>query len=140
MANGTVTYEKRDALAEIELNRPDSLNALDVPSWDALRDHLRTADADRGRDLATRIDCGTVAVNDAYVSTWGSTDAPMGGMKESGLGRRHGRDGISKYTETQTVAVQRGLRIGPGKLPERLWAKMMTGAVKLLGRLPRWLR
>lgn len=47
MANGTVTYEKRDALAEIELNRPDSLNALDVPSWDALRDHLRTADADR---------------------------------------------------------------------------------------------
>lgn len=47
MAEPTVTYEKRDSLAEIELNRPDSLNALDVPSWDALREHLRTADADR---------------------------------------------------------------------------------------------
>jgi enoyl-CoA hydratase/carnithine racemase len=47
MAEPTVTYGKRDALAEIELNRPDSLNALDVPSWDALRDHLRRADDDR---------------------------------------------------------------------------------------------
>ena len=47
MAEPTVTYEKRDSLAEIGLNRPDSLNALDIPSWDALRENLRTADADR---------------------------------------------------------------------------------------------
>ena len=96
-----------------------------------------TADADRGRDLATRIDCGTVAVNDAYVSTWGSTDAPMGGMKESGLGRRHGRDGISKYTETQTVAVQRGHPIArPSWLPRRIAARGFLAFAKGL----RWLR
>ena len=40
---------------------------------------------------------------------WASVDAPMGGFKDSGLGRRHGAEGILKYTEPQTIAVQRGL-------------------------------
>jgi succinate-semialdehyde dehydrogenase/glutarate-semialdehyde dehydrogenase len=31
----------------------------------------------------------------------------MGGVKGSGLGRRHGREGLLKFTEPQTVAVQR---------------------------------
>ena len=31
----------------------------------------------------------------------------MGGMKASGLGRRHGLEGILKFTEPQTVATQR---------------------------------
>ena len=30
----------------------------------------------------------------------------MGGMKASGLGRRHGREGLLKYTESRTVAVR----------------------------------
>ena len=47
MTDPTITYERYDSLAEIELNRPDSLNALDVPSWNALRENLRKADADR---------------------------------------------------------------------------------------------
>ena len=38
---------------------------------------------------------------------WGATAAPMGGRKGSGLGRRHGREGLLRYTEPQTVAVQR---------------------------------
>ena len=37
----------------------------------------------------------------------------MGGMKASGLGRRHGAEGITKYTESQTVSVQRVLPIAP---------------------------
>ena len=47
MTDPTITYEKYDSLAEIELNRPDSLNALDIPSWNALQENLRKADADR---------------------------------------------------------------------------------------------
>lgn len=47
MAEPTVTYEKRNSLVEIKLNRPDSFNALDVSSWDALRENLRKADGDR---------------------------------------------------------------------------------------------
>ena len=40
-------------------------------------------------------------------------DAPMGGMRRLGLGRRHGAEGILKYTEVQTIAVQRLLPIAP---------------------------
>ena len=50
-------------------------------------------------------------VNEGYIAAWGSVDAPMGGMKDSGLGRRHGAEGIRKYTESQTVAVQRVMPI-----------------------------
>ena len=32
-------------------------------------------------------------VNEGFAATFGSIDAPMGGMKISGLGRRQGRDG-----------------------------------------------
>ena len=65
---------------------------------------LWTRDLRRGRELAQRICCGTVNVNEAYVATWGA-HAPMGGMKASGMGRRHGKEGITKYTEEQTVGV-----------------------------------
>jgi succinate-semialdehyde dehydrogenase / glutarate-semialdehyde dehydrogenase len=61
-----------------------------------------------GREIARQIQCGTVSVNDSYIATWGSVDAPMGGMKDSGIGRRHGREGILKYTQSQNIAVQRG--------------------------------
>ena len=48
----------------------------------------------------------------------------MGGMKASGLGRRHGADGILKYTEAQTVAVQRLLPIAPPRgVPQGLWGQ-----------------
>jgi succinate-semialdehyde dehydrogenase/glutarate-semialdehyde dehydrogenase len=46
--------------------------------------------ARRGRDVASRLKAGTVNVNEAYAAAWGSIDAPMGGMGDSGMGRRHG--------------------------------------------------
>ena len=49
-----------------------------------------TRDIPRGRRIAAAIQAGTVNINDGYAAAWGSTAAPMGGMKASGLGRRHG--------------------------------------------------
>ena len=43
----------------------------------------------------------------------------MGGMGDSGLGRRHGAEGIRRYTEAQTVAVQRLLPLGSAPGPGR---------------------
>jgi succinate-semialdehyde dehydrogenase/glutarate-semialdehyde dehydrogenase len=63
-------------------------------------------DVRRGRRLAERIMAGTVNVNDGYQSAWAATGSPMGGMKASGMGRRHGREGLLKYTEPQTIAVR----------------------------------
>ncbi len=58
-------------------------------------------------DLAGKIRAGSVNVNEGYIAAWGSVDSPIGGMKESGLSRRHGAEGILKFTEAQTIAVQR---------------------------------
>lgn len=96
-----------------------------------------TADVERGRRVATRLRAGTVNVNEGYIAAWGSTDAPMGGMKDSGLGRRHGPEGLLKYTEQQTVAVQRLLPIAPhGIVGQRLWTRAITVGLWLLRRLP----
>ena len=68
-----------------------------------------TGDATQGVDIASRLKAGTVGVNDGYAATWSSYDAPMGGMRASGMSRRHANVGLLKYTESQTVAVQRGV-------------------------------
>jgi acyl-CoA reductase-like NAD-dependent aldehyde dehydrogenase len=73
-----------------------------------------TEDTRRGVEVASRLQAGTVGVNDGYAAAWSSFDAPMGGMKASGQGRRHGSEGLLKYTEAQTIAVQ---KIGPAFAP-----------------------
>jgi succinate-semialdehyde dehydrogenase/glutarate-semialdehyde dehydrogenase len=92
-----------------------------------------TRDTRAGRAMAVRIQAGTVNVNEAYGATWGSTAAPMGGMKASGLGRRHGVEGLMKYTESQTVSVQRLVGLGAqfGRSDEQ-WAGHLTTAVRAM--------
>ncbi|KNX37912.1 succinic semialdehyde dehydrogenase [Luteipulveratus halotolerans] len=92
-----------------------------------------TRDTARGRALAARIKAGTVNVNEGYAAAWGSNGAPMGGMRQSGLGRRHGAEGIHKYTEAQTVAVQHLVPIAPPKgVPEKAWAGAMALGLKAM--------
>ncbi|MFE5481108.1 succinic semialdehyde dehydrogenase [Streptomyces sp. NPDC056527] len=87
----------------------------------------------RGRAVAARVHAGTVNVNEAFAAAWGSIDAPMGGMGDSGLGRRHGADGILKYTEAQTVAHQRLQGFyPPTSISPETWAKMLTGTLKVM--------
>ncbi len=88
----------------------------------------------RGRDVAARLRAGTVNVNEAYAAAWGSIDAPMGGMGDSGLGRRHGSTGILKYTEAQTVARQRLFNLAPplAQLGDDGFAAVMTTALRLM--------
>ncbi|MEV0589774.1 succinic semialdehyde dehydrogenase, partial [Nonomuraea sp. NPDC050310] len=89
--------------------------------------------AARGRAVAARVHAGTVNVNEAFAAAWGSIDAPMGGMGDSGLGRRHGADGLLKYTEPQTVAHQRLLGFSPpGRVSPEAWAGLLTGALRIL--------
>ena len=90
--------------------------------------------AARGRAVAARLRAGTVNVNEAYAAAWGSIDAPMGGMGDSGLGRRHGAVGIVKYTETQTIARQRLMNLAPPlqRLGDDGFARVMTTALSLM--------
>ncbi len=95
-------------------------------------------DVARAKRVATRIHCGTVNVNEAFGATFASIDAPMGGMRSSGLGRRQGAEGIHRYTEVQSVATMYLLRLGPHwGLTDEAYADVMTGAVRLLRYLGR---
>jgi len=95
-----------------------------------------TSDLRVGRQMAARIHAGTVNVNEGYAPAWAATRAPMGGMRDSGLGRRHGDEGLLKYTESQTVGVQRILGFGPPfGWSDRRWGDSLTLTVKAMKKL-----
>lgn len=107
----------------------DSAYGLNFSVW--------TSDRARGRRVAARLQAGTVNVNEGYAAAWASIDAPMGGMKDSGVGRRHGEHGILKYTEAQTIAAERMIPVGvPAWLSAKRYARVMTTALRALRRLP----
>ncbi len=62
-----------------------------------------TRDVSNAHRLASLLHAGTV-----YVNCWGLTSpaVPFGGVKDSGLGREHGREGLDAYLETASVFVQ----------------------------------
>jgi succinate-semialdehyde dehydrogenase/glutarate-semialdehyde dehydrogenase len=102
-----------------------------------LNSSVWTRDIHRGQQIASQLQTGTSNVNEALNAAWGSVDSPMGGMKASGVGRRHGMEGILKYTEPQTVATQSLMLIGPNRfLPPEQYAKVMTVVLKLMKLIP----
>ncbi|HEY6877411.1 MAG TPA: succinic semialdehyde dehydrogenase [Polyangiales bacterium] len=91
---------------------------------------------ERAESIARRLMCGSINVNDGAVAAAGSVEAPMGGMRDSGVGRRHGAEGIRKYTEPQTIAVQRGISLAPPKqLSLAKYAAFITKQLKFLRAL-----
>ncbi len=89
----------------------------------------------RATRVAARIRAGTVNVNDTVNSAYGSTDVPMGGMGNSGLGRRHGAEGLLRYTEAQSIATQRVPVLDPPRwLPYAVFARVMTVTMRVLRR------
>ncbi|MGF1618023.1 MAG: succinic semialdehyde dehydrogenase [Acidimicrobiia bacterium] len=61
-----------------------------------------TRNTKAGVEIASRLQAGLVGVNDGYAATWSTYDAPLGGMKASGISRRHGAEGLLKYTKLRT--------------------------------------
>ncbi|MFE2130594.1 MULTISPECIES: succinic semialdehyde dehydrogenase [Streptomyces] len=101
-----------------------------------LNSSVWTRDARRGHAVAARLRTGTVNINEGYAPAYGSAQAPMGGMKDSGLGRRHGSEGILKYTEAQTVAHQRLVPMAPSLgMDDEKYAAFMTRSLKVMKAL-----
>jgi len=99
-------------------------------------------DLRKARALAARIQAGTVNINESYAAAWASMDATMGGFKASGLGRRHGQEGLYRFTELQTIAIERLIPVtGPAWLPRGWYGRIVTALLRALKWLYRlWYR
>jgi len=97
---------------------------------------ILTRNTGHGRKVAAKLHAGTVNINEGYASAWGTTSAPMGGMGASGIGRRHGTEGLLKYTESQTVAVQRLVRIAPQfGMDDEQWGHLMAWSLAAMKKM-----
>src|ERR1041384_2073540 len=101
----------------------DSIFGLTASVW--------TRDTARGRRIAEQIEAGTVMVNEVLY-THGIAQTPWGGMKQSGLGRTHGRAGLLELVAAQHVHVNR-LTI----LPDLWWFNYTARAAALFRGLAR---
>ncbi|GGM35245.1 succinic semialdehyde dehydrogenase [Longimycelium tulufanense] len=88
--------------------------------------------------VGARLRAGSVNVNEGYVASWGSVDIPQGGIGDSGVGRRHGAEGILRFTEAQAVVTQHLLDLGrPPGFSYRGWAKvyrLLMRTIRLIHR------
>jgi succinate-semialdehyde dehydrogenase/glutarate-semialdehyde dehydrogenase len=76
-----------------------------------LASYFYTRDLHRAWRVAERLEFGMVGLNTGNV---GMEMAPFGGVKESGLGREGGREGIEEYLETKAFHWG-GLELTPGR-------------------------
>lgn len=119
---------------------PDDDAAVDAANGTdfGLNASVFTSDHRRGVRVAKRLRYGSVNVNEGYAAVWGSHDLPLGGMKASGMGRRHGREGILRYTESQSIAVQRLHGIAPpGNMGYDRFADVVTRSLRIVRRTGR---
>lgn len=120
-----VPYQSLEEAVELSNDTEYGLNASVIGDK---REALRVA----GQLLA-----GSVNINEGYRASMASLDAPMGGMKQSGMGRRSGVGGLTRYTEIRTIGIAAK---GPLQLPTRgkdyvKMAPMMNAVAKLMKRI-----
>jgi acyl-CoA reductase-like NAD-dependent aldehyde dehydrogenase len=71
-----------------------------------LNSSVYTRDVEKGERIARQLKAGNACVNDTVVN-YAAAEAPFGGTGESGMGVRHGPQGIRKYCGVQTILVSR---------------------------------
>jgi succinate-semialdehyde dehydrogenase/glutarate-semialdehyde dehydrogenase len=101
----------------------DSVYGLTASVW--------TKNIARGRQIAERIEAGTVMVNEV-VYTHGIAQTPWGGVKDSGYGRTHGRAGLLELVTPQHIHVNRVFF-----LPDLWWFRYNQNATRLFRDLAR---
>jgi aldehyde dehydrogenase (NAD+) len=86
----------------IEYRSEDEAVAIANDSEYGLGGAIFTDDPEHGLNLATRIETGTCRINEAPP---GGGGGPFGGVKRSGLGREHSREGLESYYELKSVSL-----------------------------------
>ena len=89
----------------IEYDTEDEAVAIANDSEYGLGGAVFTGDIEHGLEVAARIKTGTCRVNEAPP---GGGGGPFGGVKRSGVGREHAREGYETYFELKSVALPAG--------------------------------
>ena len=79
---------------------------------------VRTSDQERAARVARQLRAGQVWTND-HTYSFAVGQAPWGGVKDSGLGRSHGRHGLVECSEVVFVDADRGRLRQPWWMPYR---------------------
>ncbi|TFD17072.1 aldehyde dehydrogenase family protein [Cryobacterium sp. TMT1-21] len=89
----------------------------------------------RALRVAAGIEAGSVNINEGYRGSLSSVAAPMGGVKQSGLGRRNGPEGLLRFVEPVTISRATGILQLPrtGRDFERLAGPMLLLSAALKG-------
>jgi succinate-semialdehyde dehydrogenase/glutarate-semialdehyde dehydrogenase len=123
-------YPVRDAEEAVRLAN-DSEFGLNASLW--------FADAARSERIARLLETGSVGINSTLL-IYNSFDVPMGGVKHSGIGRRHGEQGIRRYTQAQSIVSSVSTGGGYDAVLTRLdrpsRVELMLKALRVWRRLP----
>ncbi|MDX6277913.1 MAG: succinate-semialdehyde dehydrogenase / glutarate-semialdehyde dehydrogenase [Nocardioidaceae bacterium] len=92
-----VTIHAYDTIDEVVALANDTDYGLNASIWGT---DLKAAER-----VGRRIESGNININDPLACSYASKATPSGGFKNSGVGARHGDEGLLKYTEIQHVAV-----------------------------------
>jgi succinate-semialdehyde dehydrogenase / glutarate-semialdehyde dehydrogenase len=90
-------------------------------------------------EVAREIEAGSVAINSSLM-IYNAFDLPMGGIKKSGIGRRHGEHGLLRYTQQQSIA--RSFQTSGGydgllsRIDSERRANLLLRMVRLWRRIP----
>ena len=87
------------------------------------------SDLARASQVGRRIQSGNVNVNDILAAAYAAKGTPSGGVKQSGVGARHGDQGLLKYTDVQNLAVLKKQVLGarPGQDYDEYVKGMLAG-------------
>jgi succinate-semialdehyde dehydrogenase/glutarate-semialdehyde dehydrogenase len=89
----------------------------------------------RAEHIATRIQSGDVSINSTKV-VFGNVTVPMGGVKNSGIGRRNGPEGLLRFVEPQSILIDNRLFSKPNLT---LFDPFLVNSAILLRALRRWI-
>ncbi|MBI5595267.1 MAG: aldehyde dehydrogenase family protein [Elusimicrobia bacterium] len=120
-------------LAVMPVRRVEEALVLANAGRQGLAASVWTTDLERGAEWASLIEAGLVSVNDVLIH-YAACSLPFGGVKDSGLGRRHGDQGLRMFCQEQSVVIHEW----PSNTPDLWWFPYSRLKSRLLSLLARF--
>lgn len=123
-----VTIHRYRTVDEVVELANDTDYGLNASIWGT---DLKAAEA-----VGRRIQAGGININDALACSYASKATPSGGLKNSGVGARHGDAGLLKYTDVQNVAVlKKQVLTPPADRPYEKHVEQTVQGLRLMRKL-----